>query len=1169
MPEPEPTGTPLQPDPDPAGSSTTHRQESQRLKPRMAVPSGDRSFYKQRKSAGEWIHPLHSTPQLNCTKGRIKHVVQGNFYAPGQLQANIQSMGFQSDSAAPVPPHRGRPRVRGQRVSSPEESWQRLQPTVECGDDSMTLTVRKRRAIQLQLDRANESSLPLFQLSPHCGYSVQTTWRDLSLKSQYDACHITQEDDSYVLPLLWRGTPVRMSCPVSQVALQPEGPSSLCCSPYGLRVKIPGLSAADEYRVNVRGEWTPLVVLAEQCGYTLDRQGDETVISAPFVTCGVTMKDEKYTLTLAAGNEVFLLACPVAPLEQLPVSHQPLLNSPPHVHSMPATPILGSLEPFPWAPPFYLAPPHYPHPTSHSTSPPHSSNSPTPPTLPHKTFRPRPHPGLSHQHKISPHEHLNTRTSPSPVDEIVSSGGSHLDTTQDDKKQNQETVLVEGQHSSTPTGFPSQVEAPHAPPPRHDYSPYYHFYHHPKIPLRSTPPQEPDPGPQPHEESSASKFQTPELPALRPSDQQAKGFGRVGPDKVFPPVHRPPPNPHMVLTNAPFPHKEAPPHPPPPPLPYPYYYFHHFPHVAGEAKRLALSHPDKATKTIGPDSPLPPLHEHNTKPLAHDAGEEKSEQSAAYSPFLTKDVKPVTEDVMSDAKTQSSAVETAVQRSFSHGADPTIPPPPPPPEQPSPPRSAIHYESNPYQYYYHHPYYDYYLMYYGPEGSFNVFNGEPQTPQKTSTPQTGSPFLDHSTPIRSPYDFQNGEGSPYFYYYHNYYPNHLKVFRDDRQLPPLDGKESAEAPPQSDAAPPAKFEYSSMEWFVRESGRPSISQPTFNSFLNFYGQDPSQQHGPAGAQERLDNEMDHLKAGVRAHSASPCGFDPVSDPECGNSLDCCMHNMQDCTVGQYFIFVVPDSVLEPTVVPTAQSSEDDGGGGEPCTVQRLTSDLDIYIVPLDGCGVNKHIFGDTILHLLEVQGTHPYDDGNSAHDILPVRLTVGCSSSPDSPGEVMFHVMDQLSLPQPTPAAIFVRLRIATDESFTGYHPETHLPLSRIQGRPVYVELSLVDPSEPSLVLLVHSCLAYTQEPYASWMLVYDGCQSQGASQLLPSPTSHHIQRITISSFLPLPPESSLHATKRGHSLTEDPEIYFMCLTEVCNTAESDCALTCFKSPPSHTQAMK
>lgn len=60
-----------------------------------------------------------------------------------------------------------------------------------------------------------------------------------------------------------------------------------------------------------------------------------------------------------------------------------------------------------------------------------------------------------------------------------------------------------------------------------------------------------------------------------------------------------------------------------------------------------------------------------------------------------------------------------------------------------------------------------------------------------------------------------------------------------------------------------------------------------------------------------------------------------------------------------------------------------------------------------------------------------------------------------------------------------------SDESFGSFHPEAHLPLSLIQDRPVYLEVSLPKPLEPDPVLLVRSCIAYTQ---THWMPVYDGC---------------------------------------------------------------------------------
>lgn len=58
------------------------------------------------------------------------------------------------------------------------------------------------------------------------------------------------QDDSYVLPLLWRGTPVKMSCPTSQIQSQALSPPSVCCSPYGMTVKVHGLAAAEVLRAN-------------------------------------------------------------------------------------------------------------------------------------------------------------------------------------------------------------------------------------------------------------------------------------------------------------------------------------------------------------------------------------------------------------------------------------------------------------------------------------------------------------------------------------------------------------------------------------------------------------------------------------------------------------------------------------------------------------------------------------------------------------------------------------------------------------------------------------------------------------------------------------------------------------------------------------------------------
>ena len=50
----------------------------------------------------------------------------------------------------------GKIRVRGEIAKA--ESWMRMEPDVECGDETMTLTVRGRRALHLLVDRGKSDS---------------------------------------------------------------------------------------------------------------------------------------------------------------------------------------------------------------------------------------------------------------------------------------------------------------------------------------------------------------------------------------------------------------------------------------------------------------------------------------------------------------------------------------------------------------------------------------------------------------------------------------------------------------------------------------------------------------------------------------------------------------------------------------------------------------------------------------------------------------------------------------------------------------------------------------------------------------------------------------------------------------------------------------------------
>ncbi|KAK5619399.1 hypothetical protein CRENBAI_004562 [Crenichthys baileyi] len=1026
----------------------------------MASSSSLTPRYKRRQTGGERLFISHKLPDGNCSRGTIRHVVPGKFYITGQLETNHRHGAYQSDSAATVQARESQASSIGQHVGSSVESWQKLEPSVECGDDAMTLIVRKKRAIQLLLDQVNGSSLPLAQLPQQCGYSVRSSWKDLTLMAQYDACHVIREDDGYVLPLLWRGIPVKVFCPVSQLKPEGEGPSSLCCYPNGMTVELRGPSAMKNTHINVRGEWTPLGLLAEQCGYSLERRAKETVIAVPFITCGTTVKDGKSTLLLRMGKEIFMLACPNPAFQVLTATHEPLADSPLDLTRKLPKPKLESLGPLLFVPPFYLAPPYHPHPTyqySYFQNKEQDSYKPSPHSLASTSQ-------LSSQdhyyQQISlkdAYEHFMTQKPLSSKDQLESSGSFHKD-----KKQTHVAPLSDlSRNSVTPTGLPVQVEAPHFQHPSHDFGSFYH-YHHPKIPLPGTP-QGLGPGvPGPR----TSDSQNHQLSSMLPDVQQPQGLKEGTKQQVSSPLTTQTKN-KVTAVHSPYLHQPFP------------FYFYLYPHITmGEAKRLGLFHLDWAAKTNMSSShpaELSNQEKQNVIPNRNKLDKETNVQPSFSSKLQDK-----------DGNKRSSSVTPPVQSPAPQRPDPVAFPP----EKPVVPTPGFTYNTDPYKYYYH-PYYNYYLKYYAPEALRGVYDHLAQT----SVQQPSHSKYQTSSPSEPDYGSHNRLMLP-FYYYNLYLP---QLFRYYQELNRPGRKDSDKG---STSLLSSNLDYAELQRFPRASeGRQSGPQLSMSNAFNLpYSNYMAWHPRGHGAKEKLD---DFMRAALPAPSSG-------------------------------------DRKLS-------------------CMLQKHSSDPDIYIVPLDGCRVNKDMSGQKMIHESEIQGIL----SNWDRGYFPVRLMVGCSSPSGSHGQVRLHKTDRSHLPStaPTPSVVTVVLRIATDASFAKFYPKAHLPISLMQAKPVHVELRLLGPAESNLVLLVHSCLAYTLTPDVNWMLFYDGCSSQSVSQKLHSPDPQHILRLKVSSFPSLPPPSYTYLAHGGPSPPEDPEVYFLCHTELCSTVYGECGMSCNKGP--------
>ncbi|CAL8275480.1 unnamed protein product [Arctogadus glacialis] len=102
--------------------------------------------------------------------------------------------------------------------------WSSMEPSCQCAPNQMWLLAKKPGASQLALAQGDKSSagLPLASVPESCGYTVNQDSAGLELTVPYDGCKITEKDGRYLLPMLWQGIPIMLSCPKAQTS-SPKG----------------------------------------------------------------------------------------------------------------------------------------------------------------------------------------------------------------------------------------------------------------------------------------------------------------------------------------------------------------------------------------------------------------------------------------------------------------------------------------------------------------------------------------------------------------------------------------------------------------------------------------------------------------------------------------------------------------------------------------------------------------------------------------------------------------------------------------------------------------------------------------------------------------------------------------------------------------------------------
>ncbi|XP_051510306.1 zona pellucida sperm-binding protein 4-like [Myxocyprinus asiaticus] len=361
----------------------------------------------------------------------------------------------------------------------------------------------------------------------------------------------------------------------------------------------------------------------------------------------------------------------------------------------------------------------------------------------------------------------------------------------------------------------------------------------------------------------------------------------------------------------------------------------------------------------------------------------------------------------------------------------------------------------------------------------------------------------------------------------------------------------------------------------QSSDRQFLAQQALQPQTQFSQAFPPKQ--PVAQAEPLD------KCAVTDYEQIQCGQPGISAAEC-DAINCCF-NGQQCyygkavTVqcirdGQFVVVVARDVTLPSLSLDTVRLL---GGSDPPCAPVGSTPSFAIYQFPVTACGTS--MMEDNGYVVYENRMTSSYEVG-----IGPLG-----SITRDSHFELLFQcrysgtavqalVVEVNTVPPPPPVAapgpLRVELRLANgqcvtkgcaeeDAAYTSYYSDADYPVTRVLRQPVYVEVHLLERTDPNIVLMLGHCWATsTPDPLSlpQWDLLVNGCPYQDDRYLttlvpvdgssgLQFPT--HYKRFIVKMFTFVDPASL--APLQGM-------VFIHCSTSVCHPSSSgSCEQSCFR----------
>ncbi|XP_067314401.1 zona pellucida glycoprotein 2, like 2 [Pseudorasbora parva] len=319
---------------------------------------------------------------------------------------------------------------------------------------------------------------------------------------------------------------------------------------------------------------------------------------------------------------------------------------------------------------------------------------------------------------------------------------------------------------------------------------------------------------------------------------------------------------------------------------------------------------------------------------------------------------------------------------------------------------------------------------------------------------------------------------------------------------------------------------------------------------------------------------------VEQHERIECGEPDLTPAEC-EDISCC-YDAQGCYYakavtlqctrdGQFVLVVSRDATLPSISLDSIHMLENDPSGH--CVPVDSTATFAIYQFAVSSCGTR----------MKEENGFIIYE--NMMSSAYEVGIGPRGSITRDSAYELEFQcrysgtavealVAEVSTVPPPLPVSqlgiLRVELRLATgqcaakgcpdEDMYTSYYSEADYPVTKVLREPVYVEVRILERTDPNLILVLDHCWATsTPEPQSmpQWDLMLNGCPYKDdhyLTTLLPVGSSglqypSHYKRFVVKMFTFVDQSSLVPLQER---------LFIHCSTSVCHpSATEPCEPSC------------